>query len=478
MFATFGKLLLAGGRPYVDFWDVHPPLVYVYWEFVERLTGTDWQRSCLEIDGALPVSCIALGAHGLDLLLSVAAALLAAAIARELGASRGVAAAAAVLVVAFVNQVLVSIEGSNPSKLTLVPATLAVLAYLRSLRSIQRADPWAFGAGAFAVCAMFAKQPGIAALAVILGPAVWSRDRRRVMLVLAGGVGSALIWVVWLASVGGLVGYVEQSWIYNFERLWVGYWHQPAQAPTIGLVRVLREAAGLLVGLGIVGAALLIFRPRAEHQRFGVWLALPSVLCAVALREFVEAVPPLAVLGAFGLDWLWRQVTPLGGPWRLAAQGVLLIALLVGIRYSTSFEQIQMRRAWFERGPGARLSPTEELARIVRREGRPGPIFVYPDAAQVYVLADRLPATPVLNAEPLRLAAPGVDETRRTLLADLRQHQPPWVVLGPHLDDPELRLEEFPLLQSFLAECYARRSTTPEIDRDWKLLERREACSQ
>jgi hypothetical protein len=139
---------------------------------------------------------------------------------------------------------------------------------------------------------------------------------------------------------------------------------------------------------------------------------------------------------------------------------------------------MQMRRAWFERGPSARLSPTEELGRIVRREGRPGPIFVYPDAAQVYLLADRLPATPVVNAEPLRLAAPGVDETRRTLVADLRQSQPVWVVLGPHVDDPELRLEEFPLMQTLLAECYTPRQTTPEIDRDWKLLERRDACGQ
>src|SRR3981081_3357398 len=74
MFATYGAMLLHGARPYVDFWDLHPPLVYLYWAVVQALAGPDWLRPCSMLDGLTPSSCTALLAHGVDLLLSVATA--------------------------------------------------------------------------------------------------------------------------------------------------------------------------------------------------------------------------------------------------------------------------------------------------------------------------------------------------------------------------------------------------------------------
>src|SRR5437868_7112199 len=31
MYATYARLMMQGSRPYVDFYDVHPPLTYYYW---------------------------------------------------------------------------------------------------------------------------------------------------------------------------------------------------------------------------------------------------------------------------------------------------------------------------------------------------------------------------------------------------------------------------------------------------------------
>jgi dolichyl-phosphate-mannose--protein O-mannosyl transferase len=108
MFATYGRMLLDGRRPYVDFWDVHPPLVYLYWALVELVTGPDWLHTCITVGGLVPQPCLWVGVHGLDLLLAVAAALAVAGIARELGAGLGTTTVAALLVVGFANQAMLS----------------------------------------------------------------------------------------------------------------------------------------------------------------------------------------------------------------------------------------------------------------------------------------------------------------------------------------------------------------------------------
>jgi hypothetical protein len=54
MFATYGVMFLHGARQYMDFWDVHPPLVYLYWAFVQSITGTEWLRTCFTLDAIAP----------------------------------------------------------------------------------------------------------------------------------------------------------------------------------------------------------------------------------------------------------------------------------------------------------------------------------------------------------------------------------------------------------------------------------------
>ena len=49
MYATYARQMLQGGRPYLDFYDVHPPLTYYYWVLVQALAGTDFVSDRCEL---------------------------------------------------------------------------------------------------------------------------------------------------------------------------------------------------------------------------------------------------------------------------------------------------------------------------------------------------------------------------------------------------------------------------------------------
>jgi len=101
MYTTYGQMLLHGARPYVDYWDIHPPLVFAYWALVDALTGPEWLRTCFTITGLAPQSCTGTVAHGFDLLLSVATAVVATWVARRAGAPAALQAMTGLLVIAF-----------------------------------------------------------------------------------------------------------------------------------------------------------------------------------------------------------------------------------------------------------------------------------------------------------------------------------------------------------------------------------------
>ena len=234
MFATYARMMLHGGRAYVDFYDIHPPLGYFYWMVVEALGGTDWSRACLGAWGGsvAPQPCVGLVAHALDLTLTFVTAGLTYAIARLLGLKRFVGVLAALFVVWFANESMISMEGSTPTKLTLVPSTFAVYAYLRALDGGR--PVWGIVAGASAMLAVLAKQPALITLVtfvVFLLPGLvrGGRLERRLLVGLGlGGLAVLLPTVVYVAATGSLSGFWDQPWVYNLARLVTGYWQTPA----------------------------------------------------------------------------------------------------------------------------------------------------------------------------------------------------------------------------------------------------------
>jgi len=466
MFATYGRLLLHGARPYLDFWDVHPPLVYVYWAAVQVLAGADRVRA------------IAL-AHLLDGAVSLAVAGFAAAIARRLGSSTGVAALAAVLTVAFANLSMFSQEGSSPTKLALLPGVVAVWAYVGAYDASPNAWRWALLAGAAGGAATLGKQPAVLVLVALLGHAAWQRGHRgwtNLLALLAGAalaLGLSLAYLGWLGVLGA---FVDQVFTYNLERVLLGYWHsaQGMRAPAIRLDLVVREAAAVLFVMAGVGALAVAFKPDRHVQRVLLWWAAASTVSIAGFREFEQIVPCFAILAAVGVERFWRAAgrdgLELGHPavGRLALVGFLGTVLAL----SSGFQVTEMQRAWFERGPGSAPALSELLALRLRQEVPAGPLFVWGNAGQLYELSGRDPASRFLNGEALRATAPNSAASRAQLLADLSANPPAAIVLAPHVDQPDLRLADFPDLDAFIRGCYVAAGMTADMARDWSLYVR------
>jgi hypothetical protein len=474
MFATYARMLLHGGRAYVDFYDIHPPLGYFYWMVVEALGGSDWSRACLGAWGGslAPQPCVGLVAHALDLALTFVAAGLTYAIARQLGLSRLIGLLAALFVVWFANESMISMEGSTPTKLTLVPSTFAVFAYLRALDGGRRA--WGVAAGASAMLAVLAKQPGLItliALVTFLLPGVFRGGRLERRLLLDLGIGALAVLLptlVYEAATGSLSGFWDQPWVYNLERLVSGYWQTPAglTSPATRIDRVILQSAGLLFVGALLGGLTLAFGQSAGHQRFLLVWGLFNLAAIAGFREFAQVVPSLALLAAVGIGRLWeaasRDGLGLGRP--VVGRLALLVVFGTILLLTSSFQLVELRRAMFESGPGAKPADPELIATYLRQTAPAGPIFVWGNEAHIYALSGRDPSSRYLITEFPRAGSPWSALSRQSLLEDLRSHPPAVIVVDPHADEPEIRLSGFPALSDLLDRCYTR---VPQMPPGW-----------
>ncbi|MBI4492745.1 MAG: glycosyltransferase family 39 protein [Chloroflexi bacterium] len=487
MYAYYARVILSGGRPYVDFWDVHPPLVFYYWVAVQAIAGTDWSRTCAGGPGAfVAIPCSGLLAHGLDLLLSVGAALLVYAIARRVGGSAGIAALAALCTVFFANVSLISDEGSIPGKLILLPTVLAVWSYLRV--GARGASGWVVVSGAAVGVTVLAKQPGLVLFAALGGHAWWEAATGQQPMAMcrrrwAGlAVGAALVLggvagYFWL--IGALGPFVEQAWIYNFERLFRGYWHSVGglTEPAVSLQHVFRDAAGLLFVGALAGALALALSPTHPSQRLLLCWAAADTITILGFREFAQVVPSFALLAAFGIGRVWddagRGGLGLGHPWAGRLMVVVLFASLLAL---SSQHQVEVTlRAWNDRGPSGWLVGDEHLAGFLRRvdeEVPPGPVFVWGNAAQLYARSGRESASRFLNTEALGSFSPGYQRNRAELMQELAA-RPPGVIIGaPDAGGPAIQLERFPELSQFIDACYQRVNPFAHLWEQWKVYVR------
>ena len=279
MFATYARMMLNGAQPYVAFEDIHPPLTHYYWVLIEALAGTDWSRTCVGAWGAfVPQPCVNLVAQGLDLALTFVTAGLVYAIARQLELRPLTGVFAALMVVWFANESMISMEGGTPTKLTLVPCTLAVYVYLRALPEGHLG--WAILAGAAALLGVLTKQPALVTLAALVAYSIpglirGAPEPRRAILGLTLGVAAVLVpTLMFFAATGALGGFLDQPWVYNVERFVVGYWQTPAglSSPATRIDRIASDAAGVLfVGAVLGGLALWLGPVRGNQRLLLVW---------------------------------------------------------------------------------------------------------------------------------------------------------------------------------------------------------------
>jgi hypothetical protein len=233
--------------------------------------------------------------------LTGVAAWLVYAIARQLDLRPLLGVLAAVLVTWFANASMISMEGSNPTKLTLVPGALAVYAFLRALPRAHLG--WAALSGAAGVVAGLAKQPGLLTLLALFAYTLFFLRRAessRALQIGAGlalGVVAALVPVLfYLSAIGSLGGFVDQAWRYNAERFLIGYWQTPAglTSPATRIDRVATEAAGwrcgslrrpLVNGCSLSGGSLVWWRSPASanslrsYRPWRCWRLRASAAC-------------------------------------------------------------------------------------------------------------------------------------------------------------------------------------------------------
>jgi dolichyl-phosphate-mannose-protein mannosyltransferase len=468
MFATYAREILQGNPPYVAFYDVHPPLADYYWVAVSAVSGTDWSRSCLG------QPCIDLLAHTLDLALTFVAAGLAYAIARRLGFRPLVGVLAALMIAWFANESMISMEGSTPTKLTLVPSTLAVYALVRALPSGHFG--WAVLAGAAAVLGVLAKQPALMTLFALLAYVVFAvrcRRRRLLLGIAAGAVGVLVPLLVYLGVIGSLAAFLDQAWLYNLERFAIGYWQTPAglTTPATRIDRVIGEAGGLLFLSALLGALSLLFGPSTLEQRLLLVWGIFSLGAIAGFREFAQVVPSLALLGAVGLGRLWDAASKnglgLGRP--LAGQLALLAVFGMVFGLTSSFQLTELRRAIYERISNKNPADPELIATYLRNAAPTGPIFVWGNAGQIYALSGRQPASRFVIAEFTNTTSPRPALSREQLMDDLSAQPPSVIVVEPHADEPGLTLNDFPALSTLLHSCYA---AVPNLPANWGVYTR------
>ena len=477
MFATYARMILDGARPYVNFFDVHPPLTYYYWTFVEAIAGTDWSRSCIGSWGVLaPQPCVSLFAHALDLGLTCLAAFLVYAIARRLGQPAFVGLLAAVFVAWFTDESMISMEGSNPTKLTLVPSTLAMYAFIRALDANAGGRWWAVLAGGAGMLAGLAKQPGLITLVALFTYTFTGSlrgARQTLCLGLGTGAGAVLAAVcLYLWRIGSLAGFVDEAWLYNVQRFLIGYWQTPAglTSPATRIDHVATESAGLLFVGALVGGLALWLGPTRPPQRVLLVWGLFSLVAIAGFREFAQVVPSLALLAAIGISRLWYAASTDGlGLGRPLAGRIALVALLGTIFVlSSGFQIIELRRAQFERGPRGTPSDPDLIATYLRTSAPAGPIFVWGNAGQIYALSGREPASRFVIAEFTNATSPRPALSRAEVIDDVRARPPAAVVLAPHSDDPDLTLSGFPAFEQLLAACYRQVSPGASVPA-WKI---------
>ena len=423
-FALAGKLVRDGAVPYLAFWDHKPPLIYLIDALALSVSG-----------GAIWGVWLATVAA---LLVTLGAAV--AAWRRMFGAAAAVIAA---LVLA------VSFDVPAPFNLTegfVLPAQAAALLILaRWSMTRGRVLVPALGIGALGGIAFLLRPnligtPAAVAIAMALTLLITRRVREVAVLVAGCLAGAALVVgpvLLWLGNAGALGAFWDQVFHYNFVY---------TAASLRARVRAAFEGVAVTTVYGtlllpLAGWFVAAQRLRASQRDAAAvpplilclfWLPIELALAALPGRPywhyFAPMLLPLASLVALCVSEVFAVVdrTMPGAAsdrWRRRAVVVFCIAIAV----------LPVGRALFEvRDEGLRSDRGTEVdlaAQYVRANTAPAaPLLVWGHASDIYLSADRKPATRFVY--PLALFTPGYADSAlvQVFLNDLRASAPPLIL--------------------------------------------------
>jgi hypothetical protein len=449
-YAAIASRMLAGGLPYRDGVENKFPAIFYLYAAVFRIAGRYEMRAV----------------HAVAALAALATALVVGAIAahvvREGGAddvaARRTGWLAALLYAVFSTTYEPKLLAANTELFAVLPASLAVLVYLRARGRL--ADLLTVGVLA-AVALLFKQVAGLLLVALTVDLLVRGVRERRPGRALAGivllGLGAAAVVgnvVLAFQRWGILRDAAFWSWTYVFRH------YIPAAAGRWGVLgRVLKCLLPFTLAMSPLLFLARRIRPSGEARMLWLWLVAMTGATLVGGRMyghyFILTIPPLAVLGgAGGVAWLASaSVTKR----RLLAALVVLMA----IGFSDA--------AWLFRGATdswVRVSPDyRRAADYVRARTTPDDrVFVWGWFPALYVAADRVPASRFVYTHLLTGAratsgaatrAHLVPEAWPMLLDDLARERPVYILdTSPGRYDYPFPPEAYPALASLLASDY------------------------
>lgn len=294
--ANGAKVLLQGGQLYLNIGlDKNPPIFW-FCAFLFKIFG---------------VSMIVVHAGAL-LLVCITSVLLFMLGTRFFSAGVG-AGAALIYAVASTTYYIPRIVGMNTETLMIVFSTVAAFSYLQGLLDARRSS--FFIAGLFASFAFLTKPVSITEMAFLAlfvifagGGGILARFRSLVLLAAGFALGFGTF-LTYLFRAGILSAWWEQAILYEIR--YVG---------RIGAERFLVKSLGVGAGFALIFAWLLILiwlsrRMKWKHSLAYTFVAywLLSAFAGVAIGRryyanyFIQVMPPLSLLGAMGLVYLWNN---------------------------------------------------------------------------------------------------------------------------------------------------------------------------
>jgi hypothetical protein len=461
LYSFIGRAIHHGAVPYRDFADLKPPGMFYVRAALDALAPVSWTGSCF--GGPVEASCgwwvVKLADALTTLLFGVAVYATGRVLQFEVAASVTAAALGAI----YVSLSYISQMGLTPEKLAALFALIAVLCAARR--------GWVV-AGMAVGAAVLMKQPSGTVLLPLCMFALNDRRRWRSVGLIALGLLMPLLLVgVTLAVQGALPEAIQYVVGINLERIGT-----PARLGGFGgdgsiqtAWQAFRDALAPFWLLGAAGVLAARALPPRWRWPLLAWFMVDALLL-LRLREFMQLAPSLALLSGWAATRMWRaaaQPPYLGLASATGARCLLLGVFLSVAALSSSYQEAIVMRAINERTSHNFVRSPDEVVADALKRVPPGPLFVWGNGTELYLLSARPPVTSTLNVIPLSANLPGADERRALLMQQLESTRPIAIVVSPEVDRPGngIALDAFPPLSAMLQQAY---TPLDELARDAK----------
>jgi len=472
-FASVGDVIVRGGMPYRDGWEIKGPLTYYLFALAQWIFGRHmWSIRVFDLP-----------------LLIAGMALLGAAVARLTSRLVGWWAA---MVFAFWVGSLTWFHAAQPDGWV---ANLVILAAAPLLAKKSPARQVVLS-GTLIGLAALVKPLYLAFLAV---PLVWiaAQPARRLgarLAQAASTVGAALVppllAAAWFAWRGALRDLIDVHLLYNI-RVYSG-----GSSPVLGMAKSLLRyflAAPVVFALPVIATgAYILWRSRSSAALpLLTWVAVAAA-CVAAQGKFykyhwIPLFPPLVILGAVGFHALLAAMSGKtdaqpGKPRRLLCAAVLSLAAFAVLRLaivpaSAVAEWLQLitgrissDRYYAAHTAGGFVAGDDmKAARYIRERTQPGDgVAVWGNNSLIGFLSGRANPTRFVYAMPLTEGGPRSprDAYRQEYMHALRNHPPAYFVVGVPWGSlsREQILHSFPELEVLLQERYFKETRIGGLD--------------